>query len=330
MTEHPDHPYLWLTRLLLALGCGHRGAGDPATARTSVWQCPAHHDEGPSLALAHTRDGTRAMLHGYAGCTVEQVLAALPVSVRYLSRPPAINPERFAAKYAHRIVFPPVRAETSPAGQGMRLESEHPYGSPARAWLLRWRHPQTGAKALAWETRNGRGERVPGLLGAALGELGLYQERDAITAAAMGDPVLVVESESSVDALRRAGVRGGHVGRRGLGAEPGRAAAGAGWAPAGAGDGRRGRARSDMRGADRGGPSPGAGADPRARGRGRQGRARADGAGGVRRPADGHHEPMTNADGVRVGHVECVHVRRTDPGGVDLPGEGLEAVTATG
>lgn len=194
MATHTTTPYRWITSLLEAKGSGRRGP---------LWQCPAHVDPGPSLAVSEVDGHVR--LRCFAGCETPAVARALGVPMRYLYRAPSICPERFAANVS-RATFPPVAVEDHTAGQGMRLESEHPYGNPSQAWLMRYRHPVTGAKRCVWESLNGRGERVPGLLGRELDSLPLYQERDAIAAVALGDAVAVVESESSVDALRRAGV----------------------------------------------------------------------------------------------------------------------------
>jgi hypothetical protein len=67
--------------------------------------------------------------------------------------------------------------------------------------LLRWRLPGGGVKELLWETRLRDGTTVVGLLGTPERALPLYREREVAMAVAAGEPVLVVESESSVDAL---------------------------------------------------------------------------------------------------------------------------------
>lgn len=193
MATHTITPYRWITGLLEAKGSGRRGP---------LWQCPAHTDPGPSLAVSEV--GGRVRIRCFAGCETPAVAKALGVPMRYLYRAPSICPARFAR--FSRATFPPVVVEEHGAGQDMRLESEHPYGTPAQAWLMRFRHPVTGAKRCVWESLNRRGERVMGLLGRELDSLPLYQERDAVAAVAMDEVVVVVESESSVDALRRAGV----------------------------------------------------------------------------------------------------------------------------
>ena len=78
----------------------------------------------------------------------------------------------------------------------------HEYGS--RFQLLRWRTPG-GRKRLVWERLDDAGAWIPGLGGLPTSALPLYREPDTMFAAAAGDPLFVVESESSVDALNRAG-----------------------------------------------------------------------------------------------------------------------------
>ncbi|GHU18701.1 hypothetical protein FACS189475_04610 [Betaproteobacteria bacterium] len=58
--------------------------------------CPGHDDKGPSLAIRETDDG-RILLHCFAGCSVEEVLAAVGMSFDDLFPPRAIEhgkPER--------------------------------------------------------------------------------------------------------------------------------------------------------------------------------------------------------------------------------------------
>jgi hypothetical protein len=106
--------------------------------------------------------------------------------------------------------FPPPKASTRGGGtlaeRGYRFESEHPYGSPPYAWLMRFRQRSTGLRMPYWESLNSKGERVPGLLGRREADLPLYREADLRPAlGAVDESILLVESESSVDALIKAG-----------------------------------------------------------------------------------------------------------------------------
>ncbi|WP_270889892.1 toprim domain-containing protein [Pedococcus sp. 5OH_020] len=72
--------------------------------------------------------------------------------------------------------------------------------------LVRSRHPVTLEKSLVWERRDRAGAWIPGLGGAALADLPLYEERQVKMGAAAGDVVVLVESESCVDALMAHGI----------------------------------------------------------------------------------------------------------------------------
>lgn len=114
--------------------------------------------------------------------------------------PEGVTPEAHAAEFCEHLTFPAVEhAGGHPAAGGYRLEAVHDYRSHL---LERWRHPATGRKELRWFTRDAAGNAIPGLRGTALHELQMYRESEARAALAMGEPVVLVESESSVDAIR--------------------------------------------------------------------------------------------------------------------------------
>jgi hypothetical protein len=68
---------------------------DQATLKGDSWTacCPAHDDTTPSLSITPSADGTKALLHCFAGCTLEAILAALGLTTFDLgvSLPPAVN-----------------------------------------------------------------------------------------------------------------------------------------------------------------------------------------------------------------------------------------------
>jgi hypothetical protein len=176
------------------MGSGPIGGG--------VRQCPAHDDGAPSLSVGAGDDG-KLLLQCHAGCTWKDILAALGLPDRYLNAPPPVDPAAYARAFCPKLTFPPVAHSGHPSGRGYRFEAEHPYGE--RWWLLRYRHPVTSAKEVSWEALNDKGERVPGLLGTPTRDLPLYLERQIRMAIGADETVLLVESESSVDALVRAG-----------------------------------------------------------------------------------------------------------------------------
>jgi len=190
----------WFHRLLDAVGSQPDAHGRR--------QCPAHDDSHPSLSLTERSDGA-ARLRCFAGCNIEDILRALGCGMRQLYEPPRIPPEQFARQARLRLRFPPVQLRHGhPAGRGFRLEAVHHYdpapGTRQRIaghQLLRWRHPTSGTKELEWETRLAGGNTRPGLLGTPEHLLPLYQQRKVQLAVAVNEPVLIVESESSCDAL---------------------------------------------------------------------------------------------------------------------------------
>jgi hypothetical protein len=190
-------PARWVRDLLQALGSARHG---------KKLQCPAHGLTGEhtvSLSV-ETGDHGRCLIYCHAGCTWRDVLRALKLPPSALTVRPPTPPARHARAYLPRIAFPPPKAGGGSAPErGFRFESEHPYGDDV--WLVRLRHP-SGAKEITWESRNPHGERVPGLLGRRTRDLPLYREREVRMAVAAYETVVVVESESSVDALRKAGL----------------------------------------------------------------------------------------------------------------------------
>lgn len=186
----------WFLGLLDAVGSGPVGR--------PVRQCPGHGDAAPSLSVGRGSDG-RVLLRCHAGCDTRKVLAALHCPMGRLFTPATVTPAKFARTHCRNLTFPPLdtRGGGHPTSRGMRFDGEHAYGD--RWWLLRFRHPVTGAKELSWESRNPHGERVPGLLGTPTDALPAYMHREVRKAVALDEPVLLVESESSVDTLIRAG-----------------------------------------------------------------------------------------------------------------------------
>lgn len=200
-------PAQWLADLLTATGAVRVG---------SKWQCPAHgatgeHSVALRLASGH---GGRALLYCHAGCDWRDVLRALALTPDALWTEPATPPNRHARFFLRRLRFPPPKLAGNGgtrAGRGFRFESEHEYAhwSDPRvpiAWKLRYRHPGSGAKEITWESTNPHGERVPGLLGRRQADLALYRQYDLTPALGAGERIVLVESESSADALARAGV----------------------------------------------------------------------------------------------------------------------------
>jgi hypothetical protein len=194
IADNPTNPaFEWIATYLDTIGSKRTGKA------SRVWQCPAHGDAAPSLSVNPTRKG-EVFLRCFAGCDRAQILAALRLAPIRLTVPPPVTPAEYARKVRLQVTFPALKTTRSAEERGFKLEAFHPYG-PAR--LVRHRHPTTGEKALEWESLGRDGRWVPGFFnGVTLGQLGPYRYREVRQGMAVGEPVLLVESESSVDALR--------------------------------------------------------------------------------------------------------------------------------
>ncbi len=179
----------WFTALLDAVGSQPIGK--------SPRQCPGHRDEHPSLTVDAGDDG-RALIHCHVGCDYRKILKALHCPAGVLYTPPPVSPVEYSTRFCQDLVFPKVELRSgSLRDRGYRLDRVHDYGG----WRLeRWRNG-AGGKELVWFTRDTHGAMIPGLLGTPLSALPLYREPDIAIAEAAGEIVLIVESESSVDAL---------------------------------------------------------------------------------------------------------------------------------
>jgi hypothetical protein len=185
-------PSTWIRLLLGVVGSGTDGR---------QWQCPAHHDSTPSLGIDTGRNGA-AVMHCLAGCLTGDVLAALALRPAHLFTPPDCPPAEHPRVKAlrWRLRFPELQlAGTDPTG---RLEAIHEYGENHK--LERWRS-SSGGKRLVWFRRDPAGCWIPGLGGSPTSQLPLYREPDVRICAATSDRLYVVESESSVDTLNKAG-----------------------------------------------------------------------------------------------------------------------------
>lgn len=84
-------------------------------------RCPAHQDRGPSLSVKDTGDG-RILLHCFAGCETENVLAAIGLSFSDVmperigdkhSFAPFIDRRRIVAVLAHELTVAQIILERS-------------------------------------------------------------------------------------------------------------------------------------------------------------------------------------------------------------------------
>jgi hypothetical protein len=170
-------------------------------------QCPVHGligEHSVALSIAETVDDHRTLLKCHAGCAFPDVLVALGITRRDLTVTPVTPPARHAARVFRGVVWPPVKDPGTAAERGYRFESHHPYYTNVRKERLR--HPTTGRSECRWERRNDHGEWVPGLPeGLREADMPMYRADDLPLAVGAGEPIVLCESESSVDALHHAG-----------------------------------------------------------------------------------------------------------------------------
>ena len=60
-------------------------------------RCPAHHDKNPSLSIGITKDG-RYLVHCYAGCTAEEILHSVGLTLQDLYPDGAVHVAQPAIK----------------------------------------------------------------------------------------------------------------------------------------------------------------------------------------------------------------------------------------
>ena len=186
----------WLVAYLSASGSHQSGRN---------WQCPAHADGSPSLSLSEGRDGA-VLVHCFAGCTVHQVMHALGLDLVRLFEPHVYSPERVLGWQLRKPTF----AAFSPSGGsggskriGRSITTVHHVYVPDAVRLERTRYAG-GGKKCRWEVKDGRDWNYAE--GLDLASLPLYEHREILMGASARDPVVVCESESSVDAMLKAGI----------------------------------------------------------------------------------------------------------------------------
>lgn len=191
-------PLQWFTAYLALTGSARAG---------SNWQCPAHRDSTPSLSVAEGADG-RVLVCCHAGCRTERVLHALGLNMDVLFTPRPWTPEQTLRMQLTRPTYPRVSQRGSPrrpsARRGTPQEVVHHTYIPGLVRLERRRF--FDGKVLSWESRRREADDwLPGLGQWRLRDLPLYQEDQIRMGMAAGEDIFLCESESSVDALMRAG-----------------------------------------------------------------------------------------------------------------------------
>jgi hypothetical protein len=188
--------YEWFICYLTASGSGRSGR---------TWQCPAHDDASPSLSVTEGQDGI-VLLYCFAGCATESILRAMGLGVGLLFESHPYPPERVLAQQAKPPTYPPMRRSSgsrSRPGRGHIIEVVHHVYVPDLIRLERRRYADN-SKDCSWgrKTSGGWNDAV----GLELGKLPVYQEDQVLMGVAGGEPIILCESESSVDALMKSGI----------------------------------------------------------------------------------------------------------------------------
>ncbi|USQ78295.1 hypothetical protein NF556_11585 [Ornithinimicrobium faecis] len=161
-------------RLLEALAV----AGSTITNGGTAATCPAHEDHAPSLSIGQRRDRDGVLVNCHAGCTVDDVLAALG-----LTPPDLFDTPREPQNNGRPVVV-----------------ARYPYTDEAGTMLYEKirMHPKTFRQC----------REVDGRTVWKLGDVRrvLYRLPDVLAAVQAGDAVYVAEGEKDADALVAAGV----------------------------------------------------------------------------------------------------------------------------
>ncbi|MBI4612724.1 MAG: hypothetical protein HY720_03860 [Planctomycetes bacterium] len=142
-----------------------------------VATCPVHKDSKPSLAIARGKDG-RALLHCFAGCPVEAIVAALGLQ----------KPDLFADRPA-------------PQNGAGRIRRWPIVDATGETVAIHVRRDSPEGKKFHWERPDGQ----KGLGGIRTRDLPLYGLPKVI-AAAVETPIVLAEGEKAADSLIEAGL----------------------------------------------------------------------------------------------------------------------------
>lgn len=187
--------YKWLAEYLALTGSGSLG---------SMWQCPAHEDSDPSLTVKENPNG-RVLVHCHAGCSYFDVVDALSLPRWIWRMVPGKTPAEWLAQADHVPRYPKMVASPGSRAVDCQTISVEHHVYVADQIRLERRRYSDGRKQLRWERRLGsdwvymRGD-------IRLTDLPLYRLSYIKQASALAEPIVLCESESSVDALIDAGV----------------------------------------------------------------------------------------------------------------------------
>ncbi len=186
--------HAWFSEYLALTGSGHSGTN---------WQCPAHPDGSPSLSVNEGDDG-KVLLFCHAGCRVDEILQAIGLTHDVLFEARTRSPLKVFKGQISRPTYETFKYSTrrgKPLGSPVSVD-HHVY-LPDEVRLERCRYAGS-RKTIRWEERRGRDWVYA--KGLQLASLPLFREQEVLQGVAMEEVIILCESESSVDALMRAGL----------------------------------------------------------------------------------------------------------------------------
>lgn len=158
-------------------------------------RCPAHDDRRPSLSLATGDDG-RALLHCHAGCTPEQVVSSLGLTMQDLMP----NGDGQASKPKTPAIYATAEAAIA------ELERQH--GKAAGRWIYRDANDAPVGVVLRFDRRNGKTFRPVSRTGGGWVLQGMSTPRPLyrLGSLAGAETVVIVEGEKCADVLCELGI----------------------------------------------------------------------------------------------------------------------------
>lgn len=168
--------------------------------------CPAHEDKRPSLSVSEG-EGGRALVHCHAGCTPEEITAALGLRLADLmpetpARPSPAPKRKPTAKAPTPATFPTAAEAVA--------ELERQYGRRANLWTYRDANLDPVGLVIRWDTRAGKTIRPVSktaagwIIGGMSEPRPLYRLPELLTRS--GEQVVVCEGEKATDAAAGLGL----------------------------------------------------------------------------------------------------------------------------
>lgn len=169
-----------------------------------MWQCPAHDDSYPSMSLS-PGNNERVLIKCFAGCSFEQILEALGLPSISAFEPMLNTPSMQLRQINRKWRYPKITHHGGSGGReyGLPIDTRYHFYTD-RIRLAR--EIYEGGKKMRWEVKEASGDWRYSRDGEINREkLPLYYQSEVEFARAVGEQIILCESESSVEALTEAG-----------------------------------------------------------------------------------------------------------------------------